>query len=452
MNREGMKLHNKLDKLVARLVYKIARMDYFAAYDWMVKMMAAPIADRDAWRLNKLGDMLEFASLNVPFYREYWGDHGVEFFRPKAFEELEKYPILRKDTFRENFLQIRPNNLHEIRHRKWSTGGTTGIPVQYLRDLEQWTVNEAFHLWGWRQMGYKFGDHIGVIAGGSLVPEKFQFSSYVRSFLSKRLFLYGVTMNATLAKDYYHRLMSYKAKFLYGYPSIIYLFSQQLRNLGLSLPSIRGVVTTAEMLLPQYREGIEGFFNCRVYNNLGCNDGGYEAYECANCGKLHYNYFQSILETDKVDDADESLIITNLWNKSTPFIRYENGDIVSLGNELSNCGCALPVIDSINGRTADILKFSNGQSIAGPALTLIFRDMKIDGWQVVQTAKNKMEVRVCCGQDVRMQFETIKKILRYHISEDIDIMIKRVDMLARTKGGKLKPIWSEVPEDVSAVI
>jgi phenylacetate-CoA ligase len=445
-----MNFFSKMNYLLARCVYKAVGMDFFAAYDWMMKMMALPSAERDAWRLKKLGDILEFAWLNVPFYREYWGDHGVAFTRPKDIEELSAFPILTKKIFRENSFQIRPVNLKKIRHREWSTGGTTGAPVQYLRDLEQWTINEAFHLWGWCQIGYTFGDHVGVIAGGSLVPEKFNLATYVRSSFHRRLFLYGVSMDEDLAKKYYRKLRNFDVKYLYGYPSILYLFGQQLKRMNLFLPNIRGIVTTAEMLLPHYREGLEENFNCRVYNNLGCNDGGFEAYECPRCGKLHYNYLQSILESEKLGkEKNESLIITNLWNKSTPFIRYENGDQISLSKKASSCGCKYPVIDRIIGRTADILKFTNGQSIAGPALTLIFRDMKIDGWQVVQTGVDKMEVRVCCGKGVDFQFDKIEKILRHHISQDIAITIKRVEELSRTKGGKLKPIWTEVEAEPS---
>ena len=53
------------------------------------------------------------------------------------------------------------------------------------------------------------------------------------------------------------------------------------RPVRLSLPELKGVVTTAEMLQPRYREGIEQTLGCPVFNNLGCNDGGYESYECS---------------------------------------------------------------------------------------------------------------------------------------------------------------------------
>ncbi|CAD7766617.1 MAG: hypothetical protein DNFNHJIP_00015 [Candidatus Argoarchaeum ethanivorans] len=139
------------------------------------------------------------------------------------------------------------------------------------------------------------------------------------------------------------------------------------------------------------------------------------------------------------------LLITNLWNKSTPFIRYENGDMVTLTDQPCQCGCSFPMISSIIGRTADILTFSNGRSLAGPALTLIFREMEIDGWQVVQTGNNRLEVRMCCLTELKPEYvEHVKKILRQHLSDEVEIDVKHVEKLKLTKGGKWKPIWTEV--------
>jgi phenylacetate-CoA ligase len=211
------------------------------------------------------------------------------------------------------------------------------------------------------------------------------------------------------------------------------------------LPELKAVITTAEMLLPHYRQGIEKNLNCEVYDNLGSNDGGYEAYECKFHQGLHYNDLQSILEVDvQENNGNGRLLITNLWNKSTPFIRYENGDIVSFINEPCQCGVPFPRIRAILGRTADILTFNNGISLAGPAITLIFAKMKIDGWQVVQTGPRELEVRLLGGENIFTSYEAeIKKVLMHYLGSEIKINVKQVDNLRYTPGGKWKPIWRE---------
>lgn len=430
---------------VATLVYKAYGLDMFSRYKWLRRTLTWSPQERQQWRLRRLGDILEYAWDHVPFYREYWGDHGVEFFRPRSIEELQRYPILEKNVFRANGANISPDNLSSIRYRNAHTGGTTGQPVHYRRDLEQWTLNEAFHLWGWTQLGYIFGDPVGVIAGGSLIPERRSFEGRLRGWMHRRLFLYGVAMDQAIARDYHGKLIKHGAKFLYGYPSVLYLFGKHLVEQGLSLPGLKAVVTTAEMLQPQYRKGIESTLGCRVFNNLGGNDGGYESYECQLHKGLHYNDLQSVLEMDsQVTRGEGRLLITNLWNRSTPFIRYEIGDLVSLESNLCACGAPFPLISSIRGRTADILTFANGRSLSGPALTLIFGGMDIDGWQVVQTGPNRLEVRMCAMSELRPDdVKHVETILGRYLSGEVELLIKRVDKLQTTKAGKWKPIWRE---------
>lgn len=433
-------------RITADLIYKVNRLDVFGTYKWLKETLSWSSEQRLRWKVNKLGDILEFAWNHVPFYREYWGDHGVEFKRPNALEELQKYPILSKEVFRANASRIQPDNLNFIRHQKRHTGGTTGEPVHYLKDLEQWTLGEAFHLWGWSQLGYKYGDPIGVIAGGSLIPKRNTFINKVRGWMQRRLFLYGVAMDRKIAVEYQKRLVKYGVKFLYGYPSVLYLFGKYLKEEGLSIPGLKAIVTTGEMLIPMYREGIERNFGCEVFNNLGGNDGGYESYECHFHDGFHYNDLQSVLEVDSSDNYGEGrLIITNLWNKSTPFIRYEIGDLVTLRNSPCPCGAPFPMISSIRGRTADILTFANGKSLSGPALTLIFGEMEIDGWQVVQTGYNCLEIRMCNSSGIKPEYlDHVHKILRHYLGDDVEIVIKHVEKLETTRAGKWKPIWNEV--------
>lgn len=432
--------------LAVSLIYKAAGLDIFGRYQWLLQTLSWSPQQRLDWRLKRLGDILEFAWNHVPFYRQYWGDHGVEFFRPKALEELKRYPVLTKDIFRANSNCIIPDNLHSIRHRQWHTGGTTGQPVHYLRDLEQWTLCEAFHLWGWTQMGYIFGDPVGVIAGGSLIPERKTLEERLRSWMHRRLFLYGVAMDQSIAKEYHGKLSRHGVKYLYGYPSVLYLFSKHLAELGLSLPSLKAVITTAEMLQPMYRKEIERIMECPVYNNLGCNDGGFESYECLQHKGFHYNDLQSILEVDSPNSRGNGrLLVTNLWNKSTPFIRYEIGDIATMDNEPCICESPFPMIGSILGRTTDILTFANGRSLLGPAMVHIMAPLNLDGYQVVQTGLNRLEFRMCTSSEIKSdELNYIYKVLRHYLDDEVEIIIKRVQQLETTKGGKLKYVWTEM--------
>jgi phenylacetate-CoA ligase len=441
-----------LRRLLAGLTYKAYGTDIFKRYSWLISTMSWPPEKRQEWRLYKLNQILQFAWKYVPFYRDYWRDHGVQPGTLRSIDELARYPVLTKQVFRDNAKRIRPTNLRAIRHRAWHTGGTTGEPVHYLRDLEQWTLCEAFHLWGWGQLGYRFGDAVGVIAGGSLLPDRASIESRIRTFLHNRTFVFGVAIDSAKAKEYHRILEGRKIKYLYGYPSIIYMFAKHLCEQGLSLPSLKAVITTGEMLLPQYRKGIQELLGCEVYDNLGCNDGGYESYECRFHRGLHYNDLQCILEVDEGRNEGQKtagvgrLLITNLWNKSTPFIRYENGDMVSLEEKPCECAAPFPRIKEVVGRTSDMLTFENGRSISGPAITLLFAKMAIEAWEVVQTSSKGVEIRLLGAKSNLPKYEAeIKAVFGYHLGDEIEVSVKEVTELCRAGSGKWKPVWSQIP-------
>ena len=211
-------IHENISRFISPLFFKTIGLDIFGRYKWIQKTLEWTEKERSEWRLKRLGDILEFAWNHVSFYREYWGDHGIIFKRPTSFEELDAYPILTKKIYKENENRFQPDILNMIRYQNKFTGGTTGEPVQYLQDIEQWVLTQAFLLWCWSLAGYKFGDSVGVIAGGSLVPEKITAEIKLRNYFERKLFLFGVYMDEKLAKEYYEKLNAYKVQYLYGYP------------------------------------------------------------------------------------------------------------------------------------------------------------------------------------------------------------------------------------------
>ena len=444
-------LRKQLSIGLAHLAYAAYRLDVFRTYEWLKQAEQWPAATRREWQLERLNKILSFTWDNVPFYRDFWSSHGVHQRTLRDLEELLAYPVLRKETFRENWKSVRPATVDSIPHIPKHTGGTTGRPVHYLLDKKQWTLMQAFLFWGWSLTGYSFGDPIGVLTGGSLMPERVTSFERVRNFIERRLFLFGVQMDRNLAVECHNKLKDYGARFLYGYPSILHLFCRYLKEEGLQLPDVRAVVTTAEMLQPHYRQGIESTLGCKVFDDYGCNDGGFESFECRfHCG-FHYNDYQSILEVEENDGKrGGTLLVTNLWNRSTPFIRYENGDTVCLAADKCSCGSGFPLIGAVEGRTADILTFGNGQSFVCPPH--MFGDMDIDGWQIVQTDPLRVEVRMAKRGSMNPAYMLkVNRVLRHHLNEQIAVEVKQVEKLTTTKGGKLKPVWSEVGARQDAV-
>ncbi len=443
-----MKIRGKISHSVAPVVYRMMGLDFFKQYKWLAEVEKWSDEERTQWRLDKLNKILDHCWENVHFYKDFWEKAGVSRGPLSCLEDLSQYPILTKEIIKSSAIPLQSNNLNSIRKKTNSTGGTTGQPLQYYQDLELWSLTQAFNLWGWGLAGYKFGHCVAVLGGYSLVPEKIGFKDRFRYLLDQKFPISGVHFDHQTGVNIFAQLKQINPDYIYGYPSLLSMLGRFLSDEGLSLASVKGVFTTAEMCQSSYRKNIEEGFNCKVWDQYGCNDGGIMACECSLHQGYHYSDMQVIVQTSETKTSEDGpLLITNLWNRSFPFIRYANGDKVTISKDLCPCGLPYPVLKSISGRTADILVFGNGRKLAGPALTLIFRNMDIAGWQVVQNSLNSVEVYIansCMLQKEQLNY--IKLAFKTHAGEGVDIKIVQGEKLQLTMSGKLKPIIIAIPD------
>jgi len=443
-----VEIGRRVSSLVAPFVYKAIGMDFFRFHQWLESTSEWSLEERTQWRLEKLNQMINYCWNHVPFYQSLWDSSGLSNKALQSLDDLNSFPVVTKNLMKDSDFSLHSDDFHKIRKKLNSTGGTTGQPLQYSQDIELWSLSQAYNLWGWGLAGYKFGHKVAIVGGYSLVPAKAGVKERFRYFLDRKIPISGVHFDNETGKSIFSKLLQERPEFIYGYPSVLSMFGQYLTENNLRVDSVRAVFTTAEMLQNSYRENIENGFGCSVWDQYGCNDGGIMAHECSLHKGHHYNDLQVIAEIGSADSEDPgALIITNLWNQSFPFIRYANGDYVSISSEPCPCGEPFPVLSSIKGRTADILVFSNGRKLAGPALTLIFRDMNISGWQVIQTTMDSLEVHISNSEPLGNEIvEYIKLAFSTHVGSDIDVDIKEVTELQRTVSGKLKPVINAIPK------
>lgn len=438
-----MKITSEISRLLAPTLFKISGSDIFGLWRWLEHTETWDRPRRNEWRLQRLGDLLEHCWDNVPFYREFWSDHRVKIRRPRSLDELQAFPTVSREIFREHRNRMVAGNIGSIPHKNESTGGTTGAPLQYKQDLAAHALRYAFAWRWWSSVGYRFGDDVCSIMGGSLQPGTASFRSRVRRWISRYHGVSCLSMNQEVAEATYAIIRRYKPSIIYGYPSMVAEFCEHVKERDSAFGCLKAVITTAEMLLPHYRQKIESTLGTPVFDNYGCNDGGVISLECDLHQGLHYNDLESIIEVESLDEAGVGLCaITNLWNRSMPFVRYVNGDLIALGDRNCTCGRIYPLIRSVDGRTGDVLRFANGRTLGPPGLTLIFKEFPIDAWQVVQTSPRALEIRLKAKERLAAEREDyIGRVIRRHLDLDVKIDIRYMDELATTSRGKLRPVF-----------
>ncbi len=184
----------------------------------------------------------------------------------------------------------------------------------------------------------------------------------------------------------------------------------EVRNLG-----VQFIEVTAATLSDEDKDRIEKLFNAPIRNQYGCREVWNIAYEC-KCGRMHIN--DSCLMVDLVDEKgniiDEEnvvgeVIVTSLYNKITPFVKYYLGDYASISYEECECGKKTPILKLQGGRKCEKLKNTKffGSSVFRRVLRVLYfnKGLRYDKIKIVQDEEYHLSVYLSWCSD----FELFKK-------------------------------------------
>lgn len=409
------------------------------------------------WQNDKLRDLIQHAYVSVPYYRRMFNEHGISPEDIRDRDDLKRLPLLTKDIIRENFKDFMSDDIGKRRAVLDSTAGSTGTPFKYYTELNAFSMAWAATFRGWSWAGYRLGDKRITFGGSSLVAiHGVPMLQRIRDMLERNRRLSSFGINDEILGKYVEIIDRYNAPFLRGYASSIYALALFAEKKGITRIRPRAIFTTAEMLLPKYREVIEEQFQCKVFDNWGCNDGGGNACECEKHTGFHSAAERSIIEfvnDDESGDGIGEIVLTDLHNYSMPFIRYLNGDVGTPSNERCSCGRNLPLLKSIGGRANTFVTTPEGKRFHGAYFSHIFFELSsFCQFQVVQKSSDLWIIRVVpmSGADSSVQGKDIEKIKRAtaQTSEKLKVEVQVVDTIPTSKAGKWRYIINECANTV----
>ena len=405
----------------------------------------------EIYRVNKLKELIEFSSRNVPYYENLFQKIKLKSSDIRSTSDINKIPLLTKDIARKenNNLVARYFKISNI--KKGKTGGTTGTPLFLLKDTMNRSVTWASYYRWYEWMGVEYGDRTATLWGTGSVLNQPVIAKIVKSatnLLHNHLEINAFQMSGSDMPNLYRSLKKFRPVILKGYLSALlkladYIETNKLDGLKPSLVS-----TTSESLLPIHRAYLKKVFNAEVFDQYGCGELSAIAYECSQHSGLHINQEHIILEV--LDNEDNPVtgktgrvVGTDLDNYVMPFIRYENGDGATLSDRSCTCGINQPLLTSIEGRTADTLILRNGSYVHGVFLTDIFYELgifadRIERFQAIQTQPGELllllESKMGLDKIVLLNLENeLKKFFS-------DVEIKNVDEIPNEKTGKFQYI------------
>jgi len=378
-------------------------------------------------------EMLNYAVNNI----EYWKQ-----FKGVVWEDI---PITDKNFMRGNMDFISPDFLNSD-FASYRTSGTTGEPFRYIRTQLMKEVNIACMKRGWSWGGWFQADKVFTFAGAGLGKYGGHHFDCTR-------------LNDELVKEYHTQLTlrsgrGAKEGIYRGLPSALFSFAKKCDDLGLKIPKKKLVITTSEVLYPHQRKLFENTYG-KSFDTYGMNDSGTYSMEREKCKNFNDGFHYGHLAFDKsyieiTDDEGNvlpegevgNITGTCLFNSSMPFIRYRMGDKGAIIYDHDcPCGCNLPILTKLQGRETDYIVVGNN-IVNGTALVNSFNPLNIREMQFYQPDKKHLIIKVIPEGTIWMK--QIRNHAKKIIGEGIDVEIKLVERIDRTKQGKLKYCISEV--------
>lgn len=405
-------------------------------YSKIERMLLWNPDDIKRWQISKLKELVDDAYHYSIYYRQLFDSLSIKPEDINSFDDLSIIPPLTKDIIREHYDDILLKGKKGLSYRHCSTGGSTGDPTHYIKDNNSWGFDNAFTIHMWKQTGYHYGDLFLALGSSSLFPTNTK--SYIHDLyysIKGKIPFNAMNMSDEIMVDCVNLIRKRNIHYIYGYASSIFLLANFIdRNNLKDTINIKACFPTSEILTPLYRETIEKVFCCIVSDMYGAHDGGIVAHNIDGGYKVGYNCIVQV----SGDDVSGPALLTDVTSTSFPFIRYQLGDEITLGKGYNTNYFNGQVLDSVIGRTSDIIRLENGRVLTGPGFTILFSKLNIQGYRVYKS--NPMEITVEIVRtdlyNTDIEDKLIINTMLKHAGDDCRIVLKYVDSVERRKNGK----------------
>lgn len=203
-------------------------------------------------------------------------------------------------------------------------------------------------------------------------------------------------------------LNHFQPNIVVGPPSLLGLLADAAEEGRLRIV-VERLVSVAEVLEPQDRERLAHVFAAPVHQIYQCTE-GLLAISC-KLGALHVQEDIVALQFEPLGDGDDRVvpIVTDLWRKTQPIIRYRLNDVLRLDPAPCACGSTFGVIQSIEGRCDDVCYFVGNDGQRRPFFPDTIRRMillahpDILDYQAVQAGDGQLAIHLAVATHISFE-------------------------------------------------
>lgn len=381
-------------------------------------------------------------------YREFIGEH--------SFQNWNEIPIMTKKEFQKPLKErlsegFTPKNVYVNK-----TSGSSGDPFIFAKDKFCHALTWANIMQRFRWFTIDFNTSLQARFYG--IPLDFigNKKERIKDLLSNRYRFTIFDLSDAVLEDVLLKFQQKRFDYINGYTSSIVLFAKFLQKKNINLnsvcPSLKCCVVTSEMLFENDKILLENQFGVPIVNEYGASELDLIAFQNPN-GEWQVNaetLFVEILDENNAvlpNGEEGRVVITSLYNKAHPFIRYDIGDIGILDEKSTS---KKPVLKKLIGRTNDIAILPSGKK--SPGLTfyyvtksIIEDDGNVKEFVIKQTKIDTFDIEYVSELELtKNQIQNIEKAITTYLESGLTFSFTRKEKLERSKSGKLKQFVSLV--------
>ncbi len=406
-----------------------------------------PIDQLEALQLKKLQQIITYAYQNTEYYRKVMDDRGLSPEDIQQLSDIEKLPLLTKTDIQNNVDQLISKQFIKSELLEDASGGSTGEPTVYFKDLDRHNLRRADQLRHDRWSGWDIGKRSALIWGAArdLKAVKSLREFIISRFIARTWELDAFEMTSERMDEFAVELERIKPVMILGYANALHKFAQHLLKYHPDHKiKLSGIISSAETLSQDKRTVIEQAFGCKVLNRYGSREVGLIASECKQQSGLHINADNIYLEVTQGEKGvgkgqQGDVVVTDFYNKGMPLIRYKLEDVGIMSTSACSCGIQLPLLASIEGRCSDFFIGKSGKLVHGEYFThLFYGKEEIKQFQLIQHSLGQIELKLVTNNRSSLSefISTIINNIQDILEMPVAVEVSYLDSIPPTPTGK----------------
>ncbi len=334
------------------------------------------------------------------------------------------------------------------------TSGSSGDPFIFAKDKFSHALTWYSNIYRFGWFGIDFNSSFQARFYGIPLDKFGYYKERFKDFLAKRYRFPIFDLSDVVLEEILKKFQQKKFDYINGYTSSVVLFAKFLQAKNIILkdvcPTLKVCMVTSEMLFDADKILLEKYLGIPIVNEYGASELDLLAFQNPK-GEWQVNsetLFIEILDENNQpvpNGTSGKIVVTSLYNKAHPFIRYEIGDIGILDEKST---WKKPILKQLIGRTNDIAILPSGKK--SPGLTfyyvtksIIEDDGNVKEFVIKQTLLDSFEIDYVSEAALSSaQIDEIQKAIDLYLEPNLKFTYTRKEFLTRSNRGKLKQFTS----------